>query len=387
MKLSMGQIKTAMKRHPWIAIGLVLAGVVVGYNQISSGTGKKLDRRSGARQAIPVSVAHVIQKTLPVQLRAVGIVEAYSTVSVRSQITGTLTNVHFKEGQDVKKGELLFTIDPRPFEAALKQVEANLARDLAQLENAVQQARRYGELVKKQYVSQEQYDQIRTNAGALEAVVQADKAAVENAKVQLGYCYIYSSVTGRTGSLLVSEGNLVRVNDATPLLVINQVSPIYVNFSVPEQHLSEIKKRMASGQLKVDAIFPQNEDLGEQGVVSFVDNAVDRTTGTIRLKGTFANSSRWLWPGQFVNALVTLATQPDAVVVPAQAVQAGQDGQHVFVVTSEKTAELRKVVVNRTVDGEAVIEEGLKPGETVVTDGQFQLAPGVKVETKKQAES
>ncbi|HBH97132.1 MAG TPA: efflux RND transporter periplasmic adaptor subunit, partial [Candidatus Omnitrophica bacterium] len=236
-------------------------------------------------------------------------------------------------------------------------------------------------------VSQEQYDQIRTNAGAPEAVVQADKAAVENAKVQLGYCYIYSSVTGRTGSLLVSEGNLVRVNDATPLLVINQVSPIYVNFSVPEQHLSEIKKRMASGQLKVDAIFPQNEDLGEQGVVSFVDNAVDRTTGTIRLKGTFANSSRRLWPGQFVNALVTLATQPDAVVVPAQAVQAGQDGQHVFVVTSEKTAELRKVVVNRTVDGEAVIEEGLKPGETVVTDGQFQLAPGVKVETKKQAES
>jgi len=387
MKLSMGQIKTAMKRHPWIAIGLVLAGVVVGYNQISSGTGKKLDKRSGARQALPVSVAHVIRKTLPVQLRAVGTVEAYSTVSVRSQITGTLTNVHFKEGQDVKKGELLFTIDPRPFEAALKQVEANLARDLAQLENAVQQARRYGELVKKQYVSQEQYDQIRTNAGALEAVVQADKAAVENAKVQLGYCYIYSSVTGRTGSLLVSEGNLVRVNDATPLLVINQVSPIYVNFSVPEQHLSEIKKRMASGQLKVDAIFPQNEDLGEQGVVSFVDNAVDRTTGTIRLKGTFANSSRRLWPGQFVNALVTLATQPDAVVVPAQAVQAGQDGQHVFVVTSEKTAELRKVVVNRTVDGEAVIEEGLKPGETVVTDGQFQLAPGVKVETKKQAES
>ena len=383
----MGQIKTAMKRHPWIAVILVLAGVVVGYNQISSGTGKKLDKRSGARQAIPVSVAHVIQKTLPVQLRAVGIVEAYSTVSVRSQITGTLTNVHFKEGQDVKKGELLFTIDPRPFEAALKQVEANLARDLAQLENAVQQARRYGELVKKQYVSQEQYDQIRTNAGALEATVEADRAAVENAKVQLGYCYLYSPVTGRTGSLLAHEGNLVRVNDATPLLVINQISPIYVNFSIPEQNLPEVKKRMAMGQLKMDATFPQNEDLGEQGVVSFVDNAVDRTTGTIRLKGTFANSSRWLWPGQFVNALVTLATQPDAVVVPAQAVQAGQDGQHVFVVTSEKTAELRKVVVNRTVDGEAVIEEGLKPGETVVTDGQFQLAPGVKVETKKQAES
>ncbi|MEK6614201.1 MAG: efflux RND transporter periplasmic adaptor subunit [Candidatus Binatota bacterium] len=383
----MGQIKTAMKRHPWIAIVLVLAGVVVGYNQISSGTGKKLDKRSGARQAIPVSVAYVIQKTLPVQLRAVGIVEAYSTVSVRSQITGTLTNVHFKEGQDVKKGELLFTIDPRPFEAALKQVEANLARDLAQLENAVQQARRYGELVKKQYVSQEQYDQIRTNAGALEAVVQADRAAVENAKVQLGYCYIYSPVTGRTGSLLVNEGNLVRVNDATPLLVINQVSPIYVNFTLPEQNLQEIKKRMAGGKLGVQAIIPRNEALDEQGALGFVDNAVDRTTGTIRLKATFANDARRLWPGAFVNVLVTLAMQPDAVVVPSQAVQTGQEGQHVFVVKSDQTVELRKVIVNRTVNSEAVIDEGLKPGETVVTDGQFQLAPGVKVEARKEIAS
>ncbi len=387
MKISRDQLKEAMRRYPWIVVILVLAGAVAGYRGLSSGIGKKPDRRGAARRAVPVLVSQAAQKSIPVRLRAVGTVEAFSTVSIRTQVTGSLTRVHFKEGQDVKKGDLLFTIDPRPFEAALKQAEANLARDMAQLENARQQARRYGELVKKQYVSQEQYDQIRTNAGALEAIVEADRAAVESAKVQLGYNYIYSPVTGRTGSLLANEGNLVRVNDATPLLVINQISPIYVNFSVPEQHLAEIKKRMAAGQLKVDATFPQNEDLGEQGVVSFVDNAVDRTTGTIRLKGTFANSSRRLWPGQFVNALVTLATQPDAVVVPAQAVQAGQDGQHVFVVTSEKTAELRKVVVNRTVDGEAVIEEGLKPGETVVTDGQFQLAPGVKVETKKEVGS
>ena len=387
MSISIDRIKTAMGRYLWVTLILVLAAGFIGYKQISAVTGKKPERRGAARRAVPVLVTQAVRKSIPVQLRAVGTVEAFSTVSVRTQVTGGLTRVHFKEGQDVKKGDLLFTIDPRPFEAALKQMEANLARDMAQLENARQQARRYGELVKKQYVSQEQYDQIRTNAGALEATVEADRAAVENAKVQLGYCYLYSPVTGRTGSLLAHEGNLVRVNDATPLLVINQISPIYVNFSVPEQHLPEVKKRMAGGQLKVDATFPQNEDLGEQGVVSFVDNAVDRTTGTIRLKGTFANSSRRLWPGQFVNAVVTLATQPDAVVVPAQAVQAGQDGQHVFVVTAEQTAELRKVVVNRTVDGEAVIEEGLKPGETVVTDGQFQLAPGVKVETKKQAES
>lgn len=382
----MGQFKAAVKRYPWIAIIIVLAGFVVGYKQISSGLGKKPERRAGARQAVPVHVANVVQKTIPVELRAVGTVEAYSTVSVRSQITGSLTRVHFKEGRDVQKGDLLFTIDPRPFEAALKQAEAILARDVAQLENALQQARRYEELVKKQYVSQEQYDQIRTNAGALEAVVQADKAAVENARVQLSYCYIYSPVTGRTGSLLVSEGNVVRVNDATPMLVINQVSPIYVNFTIPEQHLSEIKRRMDGGKLRVEA-NPQNENLDERGVLSFVDNAVDRTTGTIRLKAIFANDSRRLWPGQFAQVALTLSNQPDAIVIPSQAVQTGQDGQHVFVLKSDSAVELRSVVVSRTLDGEAVIEKGLQPGEKVVTDGQFLLGPGSKVQVKQEVES
>ncbi|MBI2991590.1 MAG: efflux RND transporter periplasmic adaptor subunit, partial [Deltaproteobacteria bacterium] len=195
-----------MGRYLWITLILVLVAGFIGYKQISAVTGKKPERRGGARRAVPVLVAQAVQKSIPVQLRAVGTVEAFSTVSVRTQVTGGLTRVHFKEGQDVKKGDLLFTIDPRPFEAALKQAEANLARDMAQLENARQQARRYGELVKKQYVSQEQYDQIRTNAGALEAIVEADRAAVESAKVQLGYCYLYSPVTGRTGSLLAHEG-------------------------------------------------------------------------------------------------------------------------------------------------------------------------------------
>ncbi|MEK7340666.1 MAG: efflux RND transporter periplasmic adaptor subunit [Candidatus Binatota bacterium] len=386
MKISRGRFKTAVKRYPWIAIIIVLAGFVVGYKQISSGLGKKPERRAGARQAVPVHVANVVQKTIPVQLRAVGTVEAYSTVSVRSQITGSLTRVHFKEGRDVQKGDLLFTIDPRPFEAALKQAEAILARDVAQLENALQQARRYEELVKKQYVSQEQYDQIRTNAGALEAVVQADKAAVENARVQLSYCYIYSPVTGRTGSLLVSEGNVVRVNDATPLLVINQVSPIYVNFTLPEQHLSEIKRRMDGGKLSVEA-NRQNENLDEQGVLSFVDNAVDRTTGTIRLKATFANGSRRLWPGQFAQVALTLSNQPDAIVIPSQPDHTGQEGPHVFVLKSDSAVELRSVVVSRTLDGEAVIEKGLQPGEKVVTDGQFLLGPGSKVQVKQEVES
>lgn len=387
MKISKDQLKTAVKRYPWIAIILVLAGVVVGYIQISSGLGKKPERRSERRQAVPVTVASVIQKNVPLQLAAVGTVEPYSTVSIRTQVIGTIMRVHFKEGQDVKLGDLLFTIDPRPFEAALKQSEATLAKDAAFLENAREQARRYAELVKKQYVSREQYDQIRTNADALEAAVEADRAAVENAKVQLSYCRIYSPVTGRTGSLLINEGNLVRTNDATSLVTINQINPIYVAFSLPERNLSEIKKRMAGTTLKVEAISSDSEDRLEEGALSFIDNAVDRTTGTIKFKSTFTNANRRLWPGAFVKVVLTLSNQTDAIVVPSQAVQTGQDGQHVFVLKGDSAVELRSVVVGRTLDGEAVVEKGLQPGEKVVTDGQFLLGPGTKVELKKEVGS
>lgn len=420
-KILEGLLRTVMRRYVWIGLTVLLVGGLFGYRELTSWSqaesesqtkseskersgsrsksgsrsnsesqersGSTGGRRSGARGAIPVSVTQVGQKIMPVQIRAIGNVDAYATVSVRAQVTGTIMRVHFKEGQDVKKGDMLFTIDPRPLEAALKQAEANLARDTAQLENAQQQARRYGELVKKQYISQEQYDQIRTNAGALEAVVQADKAAVENARVQLGYCFIYAPMTGRTGSILLNEGNLVRVNDGTPLVVINQVSPIHVNFSVPEHYLQEIKKRLAGGKVGVEAIIPPSDNRDEKGELTFVDNAVDKSTGTIRLKAAFANNSRRLWPGQFVNVIVTLSTQADAIVIPAQAVQTGQDGQHVFVVKADQTVEPRKVIVSRTVNNESVVEKGLKVGETVVTDGQFQLAPGVKVEVKKEAES
>jgi multidrug efflux system membrane fusion protein len=319
---------------------------------------------------------------MPLQIRAVGNVEAYSTVSVKSQVTGVLTQAHFKEGQDVKKGQLLFTIDPRPFEAALKQAEANLARDTAQLQNSREQARRYAELVKKQYVSQEQYDQIRANADAAEAVVQADQAAVENAKVQLSYCYIFSPIDGQVGSLLVNEGNLVRVNDATPLVVINQIIPVNVTFSVPEQNLADIRRHMATGSLRVAAQFQADEGRPEQGSLAFVDNAVDRTTGTIKLKAEFKNAERRLWPGQFINVALTLSTQSDAVVVPAEAVQVGQEGQHVFVVKPDNSVEVRPVVVARTSEGEAVIAKGLQPGEQIVREGQFLLGPGSRIEVK-----
>jgi multidrug efflux system membrane fusion protein len=334
------------------------------------------------KQAVPVTAATVIQKTVPVQIRAIGNVEAYSTVGVKSQIGGVLMRVHFKEGQDVNERDLLFTIDPRPYEAALKQADANLAKDNAQLENAREEVRRYAELVKKGYVAQEQYDQIRTNSAALEATVNADKAAVESAQLQLKYCYIYSPVTGRTGSLISYEGNLIKANADTSMVVINQIQPIYVTFSVPEQYLGEIKKYMAVEKVKVQAVIGADESHPEDGVLTFVDNAVDTTTGTIKLKGTFANEARHLWPGQFVNAIVTLTTQPNAIVVPSQAIQTGQSGQYVFVIKDDLTAESRPVVLGRTLDGETVVEKGLQSGERVVIDGQLRLIPGSKVEIK-----
>jgi membrane fusion protein, multidrug efflux system len=395
-----------MKRSLWILAFLVVVGGFAGLQQYQSwslskpqidsqgtpqkggassprGAGQGGGERSRGGEAVPVMVANAVQKSVPLQIRAVGNVEAYTTVSVKSQVTGVLTQAHFKEGQDVKKGQLLFTVDPRPFEAALKQAEANLARDTAQLRNLREQVRRYAELVEKQYVSREQYDQIKTNADASESVVDADKAAVENAKVQLSYCYIYSPVNGRVGSLLVNEGNLVRVNDGAPLVVINQITPINVTFSVPERYLSDIKRRMAGSKLAVEAKFPSDDGQSEQGVLTFVDNAVERTTGTIKLKAEFQNSERRLWPGQYINVALTLTTQGDAVVIPAEAVQVGPDGQYVFVVKEDKRVEMRPVVLGQTQDGEVVIAKGLAAGEQVVQEGQFLLGAGSRVDIKQ----
>jgi multidrug efflux system membrane fusion protein len=393
-----------MKRSFWVIGLLIVVGGFAGFQQYSSwslnrpeadsqtktdnAAGDKAGAqvRSGGRarggETVPVTVVTAVEKNVPVQIRAVGNVEPYSTVSIKSQVTGVITQAHFKEGQDVKKGQLLFTIDPRPLEAALKQAEANLARDAAQLNNWREQVKRYRELVDKQYVSKEQYDQIKTNADAAEAVLDADKAAVDNAKVQLSYCYIYSPVNGRVGSLLVNEGNLVRVNDGTPLLVINQLVPINVTFSVPEQYLADIKQRMAAGTLGVDAGFPSDPGHPEQGVLAFVDNSVDRTTGTIKLKAEFKNSDLRLWPGQYTNIALTLSTQKGAVVVPSDAIQVGPEGQQVFVVKEDKRVEVRPVTVGQSQEGESIITKGLAPGEVVVREGQFLLGPNSRVEIK-----
>ena len=366
------------------------------------------------RPAVPVTVASVEKKTVPLQIRTIGSVEAYSTVSIKAQVGGTLTGVYFKEGQEVKKGDLLFTIDSRPFEedfrraeanlardiAQVKQAQANLAREMAQLKNAEVETRRFADLTKQGIATQHDYDQAATNAEALqaavgagkaaienaEAAIRADKATVENAKLSLAYCSIRSPMHGHTGSLMVNQGNLIEANDI-PLVVINQISPIYVNISIPERDLSQIKKYMTAGKLAVEALVPSDGERSETGFISFVDNAVDRSTGTIRFKGIFVNQDKRLWPGQFVQVTLTLAMQQNAAVVPAQAVQAGQSGQYVFVVKPDLSVEVRPVTVGATLNGETLIEKGLQPGEKVVTDGQLRLVPGAKVEVKSGPES
>jgi multidrug efflux system membrane fusion protein len=330
---------------------------------------------------IPITVSIATQKTVPVELRAIGNVQAYSTVTIKSKVGGELVGVHFTEGQDVKKGDLLFTIDPRPYEAALKQAEANLQRDLAKAKSALEDARRYESLIQRQVVSPQQYEKVRSDADALEATVLADRAVLENAKIQLDYCSIRSPIDGRTGSLIVKQGNIIKAEDIN-LIVINQITPIDVAFSIPEQFLPEIKKYMASGKIQVEVLVPMNEEKPEKGVITFIDNAVDSNTGTIRLKGTFANRERKLWPGQFVNVVLTLTKEPNTIVVPSQAIQTGQEGQYVFVVKQDLTVESRPVVAGRTIDTETVIQKGLHVDEKVVTDGQLRLYPGAKVEIK-----
>ena len=329
-----------------------------------------------------MTVAKASEKVVPMEIHAIGTGEAYSTVSIKSQVNAAVDTVHFQQGQFVKKGELLFTLDRRPFQAALDQALGNLARDKAQAEIAAVQARRYAKLFQEGVAPKETADQNQANADATQAAVRADEAAVEYAKLQLAYCTIDSPIDGQTGSVLVYPGNLVKANDVPILVVINQVTPIYVDFAIPEQNLADVKKYMVEGKLHVEAALPADPQNPEVGSLSFVDNSVDNTTGTIKLKGTFANTRRRLWPGQFVNVVLRLAEQANAIVVPAQAVQTGQNGQYVFVVKPDMTAESRAVVVSRTVGGDSVIEKGIVAGETVVTDGQLRLVPGVKVQVK-----
>ena len=339
-------------------------------------------RGGGQAPAVPVATAPVVQRSVPLAVQGIGTVIAASTVTVRAQVTGLLMSVNFIEGDEVQEGQVLVTIDKRPLEAALLQAQAALDRDIAQAANAKSQAVRYQDLFKRGISTHEQVDQIETNAAALDATVGADRAAVENAKVQLQYATITAPLTGKTGLLQVHPGNLVRATDTTPIVTINKITPVYVSFAVPEALLPELKRYMARGKLAVTALAPNDPGPAAEGLITFVDNAVDTTTGQIKVKGTFANTDRRLWPGQYVNVNVTLSAEPNAIIVPSLAVQTGQQGTYVFVVKADQTVDLRVVTVERTAGDQAVIASGLKPGETVVTDGQLRLNAGTRVSIK-----
>jgi multidrug efflux system membrane fusion protein len=364
-------------------LALTTAACAGGDTRPAAGAGSAGGGRGrGGDQAVPITVATVVQKSMPIEIRVIGAVEAYSVVSVHAQITGQLDNVNFKEGDDVKKDQVLFKLDRRPLEAALMAAQANLQRDIAQAANAKVVAKRYSDLAGQGIATTEQLETSRTSAAALDATVEADRAALENAKVQLQYATIASPIEGRTGALMVHEGNLVRAQDQAALVVINQVAPIYVSFSIPESRLPELKRFLSLGTLQVEAKPPNEENPSSHGHITFVDNSVDQTTGTIRIKATFTNEDHRLWPGQFVNVTVALTRDPTAVVVPTAAVQVGQQGQYAYVVKPDKSVEYRAVAVERTAGLETVIKSGLKPNETVVTDGHLRIVAGSRVSIK-----
>jgi len=422
-------------------VALLLVAALLG--ACSDGASEKAQAKSpAAGEAVPVTIDTAVSKSVPVQIRAVGTVQAYASVTLKSQLDGEVARIHILEGQEVKRGELLFTLDQRPFEAALhqaeanlgrdtaqlqqaeaavaqtmaaeKQAEANLARDTAQLENAMTQLRRYKGLIDDGAISKELYDQVRTTAAALEATIQADQAAVtnarasiraaqatvenikavikadqavvENAQVQLGYTTIRAPMDARAGNLLVRVGSAVKARDDTAqMLVLNQIHPIYVSFSIPEQYLPDVKKYLAAGSIRVQALPRGQAGSPATGALTFVNNTVDATTGTIQLKATFPNQEGTLWPGQFVTVILTLTVQRDVVVVPSQAIQTGQQGQYVYVMRPDLTVESRPITVDRTFGAETVVAKGIAPGEKVVTDGQLRLVPGARVEAKPAA--
>jgi multidrug efflux system membrane fusion protein len=366
--------------------------------------------RRGGGGPVPVVTARVQTKSVPVTIPAVGTAEALQTVQIRAQTTGQLSDVHFSEGQEVRKGQPLFTLDPRPFQAALSQAEAVLARDTATANNADRQKTSYEDLYKRGLIPRDQYETQRASTDSLQATLAADRAAVDNAKLNLGYTHIVAPIAGRTGATTVHTGDLVRANDATPLVIINQVSPIYVSFAVPGRYLGDIRRYQAKKPLVVTARgqaavapgaqappppLPTSQaqqvapgqgataaaplGLVETGHVSFIDNTVDPTTGTIKLKGTFQNADQGLWPGLFVTVDLQVTTDENALVVPATAVQPSASGQYVYVVGADRTAQIRPVTVARQSGEEMIIARGLSADEEVVIDGQLRLTPGATV--------
>ena len=377
-----------MKSGPLLRVGLVVALVAAGgyFLWVREMTAPEPAKRGGRPTAVPVVVAKVAQQNVPVTVQAVGNAEAFATVSVKSRVDGEVMEVDFQDGQAVKAGDLLYSIDPRPFQAQLNQAQAVLGRDQAQLANARADLKRTEELNRKGYATQQQLDLARTSAAALEQTVKTDEAAIEGVKLQLSYTQIRAPFAGRASDTQVDAGNLIKANDAT-MVVINQTKPIYVSFSVPAQYAFEIRQRMAHDTLPVEVSVPGSKAAPRNGVVTFIDNAIDSGTGTVLVKAKLPNDDEFLLPGEFVTVDLVMANIPDAVVVPSQAVQVGQKGTYVYIVKPDETADMRPVEVGETSGDLTVIRSGLSAGETVVTDGQLRLYPGVRVKASGAAQT
>ena len=371
-------MQTQSSMRPLIVLALIL---LAGCSNRGDSQSTRSDQRGGRQNAegVPVSTAVVMEKPVPLDVSAVGSAESISSVQIRAQVTGQLGSIHFAEGQDVTQGQLLFELDPRPFQLALAQAEAVLAKDAAQNANAQAEVARYKALFDQGLIDREQYDSYTANAAAAQATTGADQAAVDVARLNVQFTRITAPISGRAGALDVHVGDLVRANDTAPMVVINEMSPINVTFAVPGRLLDDIRKYQSAAPLKVDAVISDRGGQQPSGHITFIDNAVDQTTGTIKLKALFDNPGRALWPGEFVNVNLQLTTEPHAIVTPASAVQSSQNGPYVYVVRADRTVDMRPVNVERTAGAESVIASGLHAGDTVVTDGQLRLTPGARV--------
>jgi membrane fusion protein, multidrug efflux system len=336
----------------------------------------------GPGRGVPVNAEAVRSKPAPVEIVTFGTVEPSSSVALKAQVTGVLNTVHFAKGDDVKKGQLLFSVDPRPYQVAVAQADGALARDKAQAAQATRSAARDSELVKSGLTTQADYEKSQSTAESLAATLLSDQGALDNARLQLSFCTIRSPIDGRAGEVLVRAGNLVTTNQSV-LVTINQIRPIEVGFSVPQGELLEIQKRMGEGKLEVRVLLPGAVE-PESGELNYVDNTVDKTTGTIRLTALFDNAKSRLWPGLYVNVRLILGTEKDALVVPTSSVQAGRDGKYVYAIRADRSVESRTVTVRAILGDETVISDGLRAGEMVVTDGQVRLVPGAKVEVQSK---
>ncbi|MFI4954940.1 MAG: efflux RND transporter periplasmic adaptor subunit [Gammaproteobacteria bacterium] len=358
----------------WLILAVVVIAAVIWWLKPFSAI-----KNAQANQAIPVSVAKAEQKSVTVDLTAIGKIFPYSTVSIRSQVEGPIVEIHFARGQDVKVGDILFSIDPRPFEIALQQAEANLYKEKALLTDAQADSQRIKTLLSKHYASQENYDQVYSAMLAQEAAVRSAEADVSNAQLQLEYCTIRSPIDGRTGDILVNLGNLVKANDNQAMVIINQLSPIYASFDVPEKFLPAINRRITAGKVPVIVSDVNKEVLSDQGELFFVDNAIDSLTGTIELKANFPNKNNELWPGQFVQVELGLYDVNDAILIPTRAIQQGQKGSYIYVINTDNRAEYREIEIGEAVNNDTIVTRGLDAGEQVVVDGQFRLIDGSNV--------